>query len=154
MKHHVLILLLTIGLLLSLAAHRAMGQLTINGANPLLTVSTATPGQEPSAVTNITCSLRWRRENVITKITVSTICPNQRFSLGVLATNVSDGNAAPAVSLTNGMPATDFITSIPSGNPPNKTCTLQYTASATFSQGSSIELGNDVHTVTYTIVQQ
>ena len=154
MRHHLLIVLLPVGLLLSLAAHHAMGQLTINGANPLLTVSTATPGQEPSSVTNTTCSLRWRRENAITKITVSTVCPNQRFSLSVLATNVSHGIAAPEVQLANGMPAANFITSIPTGNPRNKTCTLRYTASATFSQGNSVELGNDSYTVTYTIVQQ
>ena len=154
MRHNLVIVVLLVGLLLIVTAHSAMGQITINGGNPLLTVTTGIPGQEPAAVTNTTCSLRWRRENVITKITVSTVCPNQRFSLSVLATNVSHGIAAPEVPLTNGMPAANFITSIPTGNPRNKTCTLRYTASATFSQGNSVELGNDSYTVTYTIVQQ
>lgn len=154
MRHTLIIVNSLVGLLFVITPHSAMGQITINGGNPLLTVTTGIPGQEPASVTNITCSLRWRRENDITKITVSTVCPNQRFSLSVLATNVSNGIAAPVVTLTNGMPAIDFITSIPPGNPPWKTCTLRYTASATFSQGNSTDLGNDVHTVAYTIVQQ
>ncbi|HTY57623.1 MAG TPA: hypothetical protein VMF59_02360, partial [Bacteroidota bacterium] len=90
----------------------------------------------------------------ISKITVAASCPGQRFSLSVLATNLTYGVAAPQVTLFNGMLATDFVKSIPTGNPLNKTCTLQYTASSTFAQGNSTELGNDVYTVTYTLVAQ
>jgi hypothetical protein len=56
--------------------------------------------------------------------------------------------------LTNGMPETDFVTSIPWGFFTYSTCTVQYTASATFADGNSAEQGNDVHTVTYTLVGQ
>ena len=146
----------SLGLLIVLCAAvpvRAQ-QITVLGGNPLLNVATGTAGAQPVPVTNTASSLRWRRQNVISKITVSTSCPGQRFSLAVLATNLSYGVAAPQVTLFNGMLATDFILSIPTGNPLNKTCTLRYTASSTFAQGNSTELGNDVHTVTYTLVAQ
>ena len=106
------------------------------------------------AVTDAASSLQWMKQNVITKITVSTACPGQRFTLTVIATNLAYGVAAPQVTLYNGMLATDLVKSIPPGNPQNKTCTLQYTASSTFAQGNSTELGNDVHAVTYTLVAQ
>jgi hypothetical protein len=128
--------------------------ISVLGGNPLLSVTTGTAVAQPVAVTNVASSLQWLRQNVITKITVSTSCPGQRFSLAVLATNLAYGVAAPQVTLHNGMLATDFVKSIPTGAPRNKTCTLRYTASATYAQGNSSELGNDVHTVTYTLVAQ
>jgi len=129
-------------------------QISVQGGNPLLSVTTGTAGAQPVAVTNTSTSLRFRRQTVITKITVSTSCPGQRFSLAVLATNLTYGVAAPQVTLLNGMPATDFILNLPTNGTLNKTCTLLYTASATFAQGNSTELGNDVHAVTYTLVAQ
>lgn len=132
----------------------ARAQISVRGGNPLLSITTGTAGGQPVSMTNTTSSLSWKRENVITKITVSTSCPGQRFMLAVLATNLTYGVAAPQVTLTNGMLASDFVLNIPTGNPVNKTCTLQYTASATFAQGNSTELGNDVHMVTYTLVAQ
>jgi len=119
-----------------------------------MNVTTGTAGAQPVAVTNTTATLRFRRENVITKITVAASCPGQRFSLAVLATNLTYGIAAPQVSLFNGMLATNFVLSIPTGGTLNKTCTLRYTASATFAQGNSTELGNDVYSITYTLVAQ
>jgi hypothetical protein len=65
--------------------------------------------------------------------------------------------AAPEVDLVDGMLAVDFITNIRNQRPPNwtsDTITLRYTASATFAQGNSAEMGNDVHTVTYTLQVQ
>jgi hypothetical protein len=129
-------------------------QISVQGGNPLMSVTTGTAGAQPVSVTNAATSLRWRKQNVITKITVSTSCPGQRFTLTVLATNLTYGVAAPQVTLFNGMPATNFVLNIPTGNPVHKTCTLQYTASATFAQGNSAELGNDVHAITYTLVAQ
>jgi hypothetical protein len=100
-------------------------------------------------------TLNYRRQVLPSKITVSTSCPGQSFNLRVIALSVPDGVAAPAVDLVNGMAAVDFITNIPA-RPPNtrRSCTLQYTASATFAQGNSAEVGNDVHTITYTILAQ
>jgi hypothetical protein len=52
------------------------------------------------------------------------------------------------------MLATNLITNIPAGFFNFATATLNYQASATFAQGNSAELGDDVHTVTYTITAQ
>jgi len=136
------------------ALHEARAQISVVGGNLVMNVTTGTAGAQPAAVTSTASSLRWRKQNVITKITVAASCPAQRFSLAVLATNLTYGVAAPQVSLFNGMLATNFILSIPTGNPLNKTCTLRYTASATFAQGNSTELGNDVYSITYTLVAQ
>jgi hypothetical protein len=145
----VFFVLCSAGLLTQLRA-----QISVQGGNPLMSVTTGTAGAQPVSVTNTATSLRWRRQAVITKITVSTSCPGQRFSLAVLATNLTYGVAAPQVTLLNGKPATDFVLNIPTNGSLNKTCTLQYTASATFAQGNSTELGNDVHAITYTLVAQ
>jgi hypothetical protein len=136
------------------AAVQIRAQISVQGGSPLMSITAGTAGAQPVAVTNVATSLRWRRQNVITKITVSTSCPGQRFSLTVLATNLTYGVAAPQVTLFNGMLATDFVKSIPTGGTLNKTCTLLYTASSTFAQGNSTELGNDVHAITYTLAAQ
>jgi hypothetical protein len=126
----------------------------VNGGNQTMTISTGTAGGQPISVLNTTCTLAYKKQAKISKITVRTSCPGQSFNLSVLATNVTKGTAAPQVSLVNGNPAMDLITDIPRTGTTNATCTLQFTASATFSQGNSTELGNDVHAITYTILAQ
>jgi hypothetical protein len=149
---------LALPLLFTLAAlsapQIASSQITVLGGNLLLQVTSAAAPQDPMSVVNSATSLSWNRKNVIQKITVSTSCPGQKFTLKVYALNTSEGIAAPEVTLTNGMPAADFITDCPRGGPRLNTATLRYTASATFSQGNSSEIGNDVHVVTYTILAQ
>ncbi len=148
-------LLALVLLIFGLAHQEVMGQVQVNGGNITLAITSGMAGSEPLAVTNTATTLRYRRENVATKLTVSTICQGQRFNLKVLATAVGAGTPAPQVSLVHGMLATDFITGIPTRPPAAfETASLQYTASATFSQGNSSELGDDVHTVTYTLVAQ
>lgn len=147
------------GILLVLAAlslsSASVAQVRIQGGNVTLTVSTGTPGGDPTPATVSTNTLRWSQERVITKITVSTICPGQKFTLRVVASGIGGGGtAAPEVSLQNGMLATDFVTDIPPRRPNNGSCTVRYTATATFEQGNSTELGDDIHTVTYTITAQ
>jgi hypothetical protein len=137
-----------------LAGSNATAQLRITGGNILIQVTAAMPVPDPITAVNTAATLRWKRETQTTKITVSTICPGQRFGLRVFATTISDGGAAPEVTLTTGMPAMDFVVNIPAGGANNKSCTLQYTATATYAQGNSTEVGNDVHTVTYTHVAQ
>jgi len=132
----------------------APAQISVKGGNPLLTITTGVAGGQPVSVTNTATSLQWSKKSVITKITVTTSCPGQHFGLAVVATSVSSGVAASQVTLSDGMLAADFITNIPTTGSATKTCTLKYTASATFAQGNSSELGNDVHTVTYTLVAQ
>ena len=134
----------------------ASAQLTLRGtANPTISIITGTAGGTMTSVVNTTSSIRYTRKSVIYKITVTTTCPSQAFTLQVLATGVTRGVAAPTVTLTSGMAAVDFITSIPSAAGwTTATPVLQYTASATFAQGNSAEMNNDVHTVLYTYQAQ
>lgn len=129
-------------------------EIAVNGGNQTMTITTGSPGAEPLPVVNTSTTLSYKRQSVVAKITVGTNCPGQSFTLKVVAVSPTKGVAAPGVTLTNGMPAADFITDIPRTGVLNATCTLQYTASALFSQGNSLEEGNDVHTVTYTILAQ
>ena len=131
-------------------------ELRVQGGNQLLQITTALPGQEPTVAVNTATSLRYRRQPVTTKITISTNCPGQSFTLRVRAVSVQDGTPAPAITLTSGMPAVDLIRDIPGQavNPPIRRATLEYTASATFEQGNSTELGVDAHVITFTHVAQ
>jgi hypothetical protein len=126
----------------------------VRGGNQTLNITSGFAGGEPVAVTNTNSSLRYRRQARRSKITVRTACPGQNFNLSVEAQGVSRGVAAPAVQLIHGMLDTDFIVNIPATGFTRTTITLRYMASATFAQGNSAELGNDVHTVTYTILAQ
>ena len=131
------------------------GIIRILGGNLTMNITTGAAGSQPVADVDVTRTLQYWRKAAIAKVTVGTSCPTQAFTLRVLATGVVQGVAAPEVTLTDGMLAVDFITSIPSaGTWTSSTITLQYTASATFAQGNSAELGNDVHSVTYTLQVQ
>lgn len=133
----------------------AAQSLSVNGGTITMTVSSAVVGQEPTAVVNSAISLSFRRGNSVTKITVATSCPGQRFNLAVVAASTGSGTPASSVNLVNGMLPVDLIVDIPAKPPSNsQSATLQYTASATFAQGNSLEVGNDVHTVSYTIIAQ
>ncbi len=144
---------LVVGFLLG-SVERAHGQLWILGANPQMALTSGTPGGSMIPVVNTGSRIFWFRQAATTKITVSTSCPGQHFSLSVVATGVSSGNPAPEVNLTDGMPPTDFIVNIPAGGGMIKSCTLRYTASASFAQGNSAELGSDMHSVIYTLLAQ
>jgi hypothetical protein len=135
----------------------AQGPVRVQGGDLLLSITNGAPGQQLLPVLNTSTRLRFRRGIAQTKVSVSTVCPGQRFTLSVLATNLNAGVAAPEVQLTDGMLAADFITDVPS-RPPNRPmtgqCVLRYTASATYEQGNSTELRDDIHTVTFTIMDQ
>jgi len=139
---------------LSSGDSQAQGPVTIRGGNVAISITTGVPEGQPLPVVNTITSLNYRRSVLPTKITVSSSCPAQKFSLKVLATSVTLGIPSPEVTLVNGMFAADFITNIPPGIPRRERCTLRYTGSATYSQGNSLELGNDTHVVTYTVVAQ
>jgi hypothetical protein len=141
---------------IGVAFETAYGQDINIVGNVALTITTGIPNGQPLPVQDASARLRFRRQGIVTKITVATSCPNQHFTLSVVATGLTHGIAAPAVSLTNGMPETTFVTDIPAriGGSPQSECTLQYSASATFAQGNSVELGPDVHTVRYTLIAQ
>ena len=128
----------------------------VGGGNQTLGITTGAPGSQPVSVVNTTSTLQYWRQGAKAKITVSTSCPGQSFTLAVMATGVTYGVAAPQVTLTDGMLAVDFITNIPKvpATWTSTTISLRYTASATFAQGNSAEEGNDVHSVTYTLQVQ
>jgi len=150
-----LILSALLTILLVSVATAQVGTIRINGGNLTMNITTGAAGSQPVADVDVTRTLQYWRKAAIAKVTVRTSCPTQAFTLRVLATGVVQGVAAPQVTLTDGMLAVDFITSIPSaGTWTSSTITLQYTASATFAQGNSAELGNDVHAVTYTLQVQ
>ena len=143
---------LTVGCFLCGSTANAQA-LRINGGDITMNITAGTvSGLIP--VANSTTSLRYRRSVDIQKITVRTNCPGQNFDLSVVASNATSGTPAPAVDLVHGMLDTDIITTIPWTSSNFSTATLNYQASATFAQGNSTELGNDVHSVTYTLTAQ
>jgi hypothetical protein len=143
-------------ILLSATSVEAQAQtITVQGGNPIMRITGGPPIVEPMVSSSTTCTLRWKRLKDTAKIAVSTICPGQKFTLKVFAINVEDGVAAPEVTLRDGMLAVDFVTNIVRDKNKNYICTLRYTASATYAQGNSSELGgDDVHTVRYTLLEQ
>jgi hypothetical protein len=157
-QSHLAVLLVLVSLATGLIITKAQAQngtITIPTGNLTMNITTGAAGSQPINDVDVGETLRYWKKAAIAKVTVRTSCPTQAFTLKVLATNVTYGVAAPEVNLVNGMLAVDFITSIPSTGPwTSSTITLQYTASATFAQGNSAELGNDVHTVTYTLQVQ
>ena len=142
-------------LLVVATSGRVYSQMFILG-NVSLTITTGMPNGQPLPAQDASARLLYFRPTVITKITVTTSCPNQHFSLAVFATGLTYGVAAPEVTMTNGMPETNFVTDIPARTSGLGLTlfTLRYTASATFAQGNSVDLGPDVHTVRYTLIAQ
>lgn len=145
-------------LVLAICASATAGAqaLSVAGGNQVLQITSAQPGQEPTPVVNSLTSLSYRRQSKISKITISTSCPGQRFTLRVRAVSVQDGTPTSTITLTNGMPAADVVRDIPAqgGIPPRRSAALEYTASSTFDQGNSTELGTDSHVITFTLVAQ
>jgi hypothetical protein len=119
-----------------------------------LTISSATAGQQPAAVTNEVCQLQWTTlvADATKKITVQTSLATPSFTLTVSAVNVSAGDGTAAGQVTLSTTAADLLVSIPAGvlvSDPG-TCTLHYAAAATAANGS----GLDAHTITFTIMDQ
>ncbi len=141
-------------MVLFVSAHSYSQPISVTGGNISLSITSGTAGGQLVNVVNTAVTLNYQKQSALAKIDVSTSCPGQKYNLSVLATSVTKGVAAPQVSLMNGSPAVDLITSITSTGSKNGSATLQFTASATFSQGNSTELGDDVHTITYTILAQ
>jgi hypothetical protein len=136
---------------LTLTAFNRSDAQSLLGTTPSINITTAVPGSEPTPVVSTSSQIRYRGTTFIRKITVRTVCANQKFDLSVVAAGipVGSGTAASAVTLVNGMLATDFIRDIPLGLA-QTTVTLQYTSAPHFSDGT----GTDTHTVTYTQAAQ
>jgi hypothetical protein len=136
---------------LTIIASPGLAAQTLSGtATPSITINAAVPGSEPTPKSNTGSKITYSGKSYISKITVSTSCPSQKFDLSVIATGVTSGHGSPvSVTLLNGMLAADFITSIPA-SATAITATLRYTAAPQFSDGT----GTDTHTVTYTQAAQ
>jgi hypothetical protein len=122
-----------------------------------LSVTTGTIAGGMTVVSNSVTTFSYKRMTVLSKISVQTSCPNQKFTLSVQATSPNLGSSAGIINLVNGMAAADLIVSVSgtSGNGSTyHTATLAYKAASTFAQGNSTELGNDTFTITYTQTAQ
>ena len=146
--------LAAIGIFMAIGMDAAGADLALSGGDVGLTISTAAAGQQPDAVTDESTQLDWTTlvSDPTKKIVVQTGLVSPLFTLSVQALNISSGDGTSAGEVTLGSSPTDFIVSIPADIPPGDpgTCTLHYSASATAAEGS----GSDVHTITFTIVDQ
>jgi len=150
-KHVLALVIFSCALMIGCSETANAQAIATGGTAPTLNITTAILGSEPTAAISTSSQIVYSSGGgKPSKITVMTSCPNQKFSLTVVAGAIppNGGTAATAVTLTNSMLATDFITSIKKNSGPF-TVTLQYTASSLFSQGT----GTDSHTVTYTVTQ-
>jgi hypothetical protein len=133
-----------------------------SGGGPLtLTVSSATAGSNPTDASDATTDITWDGDfGVTAKITVATVCPSQAFGLYVTLAVTSWGSGTSGteqseIQLTDGMADADIFRDIPTTSPGRQgVATLTYRGSATAAQGNSADNGDDVHTVTYTILAQ
>ncbi len=126
-----------------------------------LSITDASPGENPTDVSDNSTELFWDASyGVTSKITISTVCPGQSFSLyaDLVVTSWGSGTVATEqseVSLVDGMMDIDILRDIPPDLPGRTgTGTLTYRAAATVAQGNSSEHGDDHHTVTLTVVAQ
>lgn len=133
------------------------GMVWIKGGNITLTISTASLNPEEDfqfdEVTNTSCKLFWNLGTIPSrKITVQTDVDSPKFTLKVLAIDLSENSGKAAGEVTLSTTAQNFVIDIPWW--PGKwlpwgCCTLKYTASATLEQGT----GEDIHTIIYTIIK-
>ena len=126
-----------------------------------LSIDTATTGSQPDAATDNFTELSWDADyGVTSKISVTTTCPSQNFSLFVELSVTTYGSGSVGteqgeIALINGMLDTDMLRDIPLSSPGRiGSGTLTYRAVATASDGNSNENGDDIHTVTYTLTAQ
>lgn len=134
----------------------AAANVEITGGNVGLTISTASAGEEPDPSTDdITGLLYYATAAVSYKITVKTDLVSPQFTLKVLAKNIQTGGSGSGGSaqtqVTINTTDQELIRDILKGklSAPHS-CDLEYNASASVSQGT----GSDVHTITYTIIEQ
>ena len=130
--------------------------ISLSGGSRTLTINSAVAGSEPAEVTDNVTVIDWDATalGATAKITVGTAVPTQAFSLFVtLDVTSGEGTSQGEKELTDGMADADILLDIPTGTPVGAG-TLTYRGKATASQGNSVSQGDDVHTVTYTILAQ
>jgi len=119
----------------------AVDDVTITGGNVTLLINSGTGGVLDDA-TDSSTSLDWGTNQTNRRITVQSSL-NSAYTLTVAASAISGQGTAPG-TVTLSTTAEDFVTGINAGF---GECTLLYTGSADFTDGT----GTEVHTVTYTI---
>ena len=102
-------------------------------------------GQNTMTATNQSSILSWGTNAANRKITAKTNLPAPIFTLKALATNPSQGTAAPEQTLST--TPTNFMLNIGRSS---GLCTINYTGIATADQG----FGTDSHLITFTIQSQ
>lgn len=120
-----------------------VNEIAVTGGGIILTIDPV-----DFKATDSTCSLDWATNETSKKVTVETAVGGgtQLFGLTVEATGMSGlGTPVGVVTLTHGAAAQDLVTGV---SEEIGGCTLSYEASADPAQGT----GNDVHTVTYTLI--
>ena len=133
-------------MLLSLVAVSAglAQSISISGGNISLTFSTPVAGSDFSDVVNSSCSLDWNRPsgpgNI--RITARTNVSNPTATLTVEAINVSGGQSSGIITLTNS--SQNLVSGLAPGD---GGCDLEYTASASLTDGTA----TDAHMVTFTL---
>ena len=119
-----------------------INELAITGGNITMTFVVPAAGNDPTNVTDSTCSLDWSNNAASQKITVASNIASPVATLMVTASSVTGGTTGGQITLDD--TAQDFVTAVTAAN---GGCTLDYEASAL----SSDTAGSEVHTVTYTI---
>ncbi|MDX1418694.1 MAG: hypothetical protein R3181_01900 [Rubricoccaceae bacterium] len=82
------------------------------------------------------------------KVTVSTVCPGQRYALRVTALGVVNGTPTGTVELIDGLPERDLVLNI--AHRVDGSSMLRYDAAASPADGR----GPETHVVTYTFTRQ
>lgn len=146
--------LAAIGLTIACCGFARGADLALTGGDLSLIIADAAAGQQPTPVIDATAQLEWitLALDPAKKIIVQTGVASPRFTLAVRGINISAGDGVAAGEVPLSTTPADLIVSIPADLPPGDpgTCTLRYTASANAAAGN----GSDVHTVTFTIVDQ
>lgn len=141
----------------SFAPQRANGQLYFGTTGGNVTLQVGQPvaaGLDPTPAESSSSGLFWILSPVLTsKIIVTSVAPGQSFQLFLSASNISSGNSAGEVQLTDGMLPADLVVNVRRlglfGS-----ATLNYRAEAPAELGNSASQGDDVHTVIFTWTAQ
>jgi hypothetical protein len=121
-----------------------INEIAVTGGNLLLTINTATAGSEPNNAVDETTGLQWTSNASGKRITIeSDIDSSPGYTLKALATGVDGGT--PEAEVTISSVAQNYIGGV---STTTGSSTTRYTASATAAGGT----GSDVHTITFTIV--
>jgi len=133
-----------------------------SGGGPLmLTISSAVAGSQPVGVSDNSTQIFWDADfGVTSKMTVTTSVLTQSYRLYILLTVTSwssgtVGTPQPEIELVDGMLDTDILRDMPPTTPERLGFgTLRYRAISLVTDGNSTENGDDLHTITFTIVAQ